>query len=119
MDIYWFFHPHHNPRLHSTALRQQELGELEQAATELLKSLTRARQRAARKPVPPLFPEHFDDVIKAARFISESLKTLCDAHPGDSKEALINLIKERSDFSGWEAWSSLVKEQLVEIGKEK
>lgn len=112
MDIYRFFHPHHNPRLHSTPLRQQELSELEQAASELLKALDRARQRTIRKPVAPILPQHFNDIIKAMRFVLGSLETLCDAHPGDSPQVLMDLIQERSGFSGWESWVALVQEQL-------
>ncbi len=113
MDIYRFFHPHHNPRLHRTALRQQELAELEQAASELRKSLERAQKRAERKPVAPIMAAHFDDIIKAARFIERSLGTLGDAHPGDSLEVLWELVNERSGFYGWDSWASLVREQLA------
>ena len=113
MDIYRFFHPHHNPRLHSTPVRQQELSELEQAASELLKALERASQRSARKTVPPILPQHFTDVIKAMRFVVSSLQTLCDAHPGDSLAVLRDIAQERSEFSGWENWTALVREQLA------
>lgn len=112
MDIYRFFHPHHNPRLHSTPLRQQEISELEQAASELLKALERAKQRTKRRTTPPILPEHFLDVIKAMRFVESSLQTLCDAHPGDTPEAIQELILERSQMSGWEAWTSLVNQQI-------
>ncbi len=114
MDIYRFFHPHHNPRLHNTPLRQQELGELEQASAELLKALSRAVQRCQRKPVPPIFPQHFCDILKAMRFVVRSLETLCDAHPGDGPEVLREIAMERSELSGWEAWTTLVKEQLAD-----
>ena len=113
MDIYRFFHPHHNPRLHSTPVRLQELSELEQAASELLKALERARQRTERSPVPPILPQHFTDIVKAMRFVVRSLETLCEAHPGDPPHALLDLIHERSGFSGWETWTSLVREQLA------
>ena len=113
MDIYRFFHPHHNPRLHSTPLRQQELSELEQAASELRKALDRARQRTERRPVAPLMPEHYRDIIKAMRFVESSLQTLCDAHPGDEYQTLCELIEERSDCSGWESWTSLVRQQIA------
>lgn len=112
MDIYRFFHPHHNPRLHSTPVRQQELGELEQAAAELRKSLERAKKRAERRPSPPILPEHYTDIIKAARFVEVSLRTLYAAHPGDSKMTLLDIIAERSEFAGWESWASLLREQL-------
>lgn len=117
MDIYRFFHPHHNPRLHSTALRQQELSELEQAASELRKSLERAKQRTSRKPMEPIFPSHFTDIIKAMRFVEMSLQTLCDAHTGDSYSALVDLIGERSSLTGWEAWTSLLRQQLAMDGR--
>jgi len=113
MDIYRFFHPHHNPRLHNVALRQQELSELEQAAAELIKALERAQQRVVRKPTPPLLPDHFVDLSKAMRFVSASLQTLCEAHPGDSREDVMKLIQERSNFAGWENWTTLVREQLA------
>jgi len=113
MDIYRFFHPHHNPRLHSTPLRQQEIGELEQAASELLKAIERAQKRTSRKASPPILPQHFNDIMKAMRFVVSSLETLCDAHPGDSLEALYELIQERSEFTGWESWTALLHEQLT------
>ena len=114
MDIYRFFHPHHNPRLHSTPLRQQELGELEQAAAELTKALERAQKRSLRSPTPPIMAEHFADLLKAMRFVVSSLQTLCDAHQGDSKSDLLDLVTERSAQSGWETWTKLISEQLGE-----
>lgn len=113
MDIYRFFHPHHNPRLHSTPLRQQELGELEQAASELCKALVRAQRRLERKPVAPIMPVHFDDLLKAMNFVVSSLQTLCDSHPGDDLETLADLVRERSQFSGWESWTALLAEQMT------
>ncbi len=113
MDIYRFFHPHHNPRLHSTPLRQQELSELEQAASELRKALERARQRTSRVPVAPILPAHFKDVIKAMLFVESSLQTLVDAHNGDEATDLEDLINERSSLTGWEAWTTLLHEQLA------
>ena len=113
MDIYRFFHPHHNPRLHSTPLRQQELSELEQAAAELRKALDRAKRRAKRPSQSPILPQHFDDVIKAMRFVESSLQTLCDAHPGDSIEILWDMVHERSEFPGWQTWASLLDQQLL------
>ncbi len=112
MDIYRFFHPHHNPRLHSTPLRQQEISELEQAASELRKAIERARQRTTRNPAGVIMPAHFTDIIKAINFVEVSLQTLCDAHEGDDTKVLSELIQERSEFSGWEAWTSLLREQL-------
>ncbi|WKZ57460.1 MAG: hypothetical protein QY326_01980 [Bdellovibrionota bacterium] len=118
MDIYRFFHPHHNPRLHNTHLRQQELCELEQAASELRKALERAQARTRRAPTPPIMPEHFTDVLKAIRFVEASLQTICDAHPGDSEAELAQVVSERSELSGWESWTSLIREQLVSSRQE-
>jgi hypothetical protein len=109
MDIYRFFHPHHNPRLVNTALRYTELSELLQAAVELRKALERAQQRTSRQPIPPILSEHFADIIKAERFIEESLQTLCEVHPGDSEGELQGLASERSSSSGWEAWTKNVQ----------
>ena len=116
MDIYRFFHPHHNPRLLGTAPRQQEIGELEQAAAELLKAVQRAQQRSTRKAVAPILPQHFSDVIKALQFVVSSLATLCDAHPGDTLEELGDLINERADLPGWSNWTNLVREQIAFSG---
>lgn len=115
MDIYRFFHPHHNPRLHSTPLRQQELSELEQAASELRKALERAGHRTTRRPVAPIMPEHFADIIKAIIFVEKSLQTLCDAHPGDCQSSQRDLINERSSLSGWESWASLFSQQVETV----
>lgn len=112
MDIYRFFHPHHNPRLHSTPLRQQELGELAQAAAELRKALERAQKRTERATHPPILSQHFQDPIKAARYLEFALQTLVDVHPGDSSIVLRELVDERCEFSGWHLWTSLVQEQL-------
>ena len=113
MDIYRFFHPHHNPRLFSTPLRQHELCELLQAASELRKAIDRAQQRSERAPSPPILPQHFTDSLKALRFVEHSLETLIDAHPGEAVQELTNLIAERANFPGWEQWLTLVTEQLV------
>ncbi|MCB0329517.1 MAG: hypothetical protein KDD70_07635 [Bdellovibrionales bacterium] len=113
MDIYRYFHPHHNPRLFSTPLRQQELSELEQASSELRKALERARLRTERAPAGRILPSHFDDLLKAVRFLESSLQTLCDAHEGDSTDVLEELVEERVSLRGWEAWTRIVMEQLA------
>lgn len=58
-------------------------------------------------------PQHFTDLIKAIRFVEYSLQTLCDAHPGDNEQDLTDLINERSGFTGWENWTTLLSEQLI------
>lgn len=113
MDIYRYFHPHHNPRLFSTPLRQQELSELEQASSELRKALERARLRTERGTPSRILPSHFDDLLKAVKFIESSLQTLCDAHEGDTLEILNELVAERRGLRGWETWARIVTEQLA------
>jgi len=109
MDIYRYFHPHHNPRLGNTPIRYTELNELQQAAAELRKAIERAQQRISRQPVPPILPEHCSDIVKAARFIESSLQTLCEVHSGDSNEELEDIAAERSSSAGWEAWTQNVQ----------
>jgi len=118
MDIYRFFHPHHNPRLHSKALRAQELSELEQAASEILKALVRAQERTHRKPVGQILSIHFKDIVKAMEFVQRSLETLSQVHPGDSIDDLSALVNERSAAPGWDGWSTLVNQQII-IEKEE
>jgi hypothetical protein len=113
MHIHRFFQPHHNPRLINIAARQIELSELEQVATELCKALERIQQRTARRPVPPLMPAHFNDLIKAMNFVKHSLQTLVDAHPGDAPNTLMELYNERQELAGWETWTSVLKEQFT------
>lgn len=60
--------------------------------------------------------EHFADIIKAMRFVERSLQTLCDAHHGDSPQVLRELMRERSELNGWEAWTALLREQLHSVG---
>lgn len=199
MDLFRYFHPHHNPRLRSKALRAQELGELELAALELQRALERARvrthaaelhaasaltasatsvsvpsqgqiselgtanrpespPRSAGESVPPGFSasqitkasigakeeltweqlsfesnlsrrengrkspkpgrinsSHFEELLVAANYLVESLTTLAKAHPGDSEETIQELLRERQDAPGWEAWSRLLLERLKMI----
>lgn len=114
MDLYRYFHPHHNPRLRIVPLRMQELGELEQAATELERALERAALRADNVPVGPISSEHFEQVLIAARYLVDSLKTLTRAHPGDTPEAMTKLLDERAEAPGWETWARLVRQRLNE-----
>jgi hypothetical protein len=114
MDLYRFFHPHHNPRLNTTPIRYAELSELLQATTELRKALERGQHRTSKAPCPPILPEHFVDAIKAARFLEAALQAISEAHPGDSKEVLQEVVRERSSSSGWDAWTRSVQETLRE-----
>jgi len=113
MDIYRFFHPHHNPRLYRTGLRLQELNELEHAASELRKAIERAQQITDRQPCPPILTEHFTDLIKAMRYVETSLQTLMEAHPGDSMNERTALISERESMTGWENWTRTHEESIV------
>ena len=116
MDIYRYFHPHHNPRLYGKAVRLQELYELEQAAAELRKALARARKRTERKGFSEIGKRNFDDVIEAARFLQKEIKALCQVHPGDTEAELLEVAHERSNLVGWNNWSELV-DQSVEYNR--
>lgn len=112
MDLYRYFHPHHNPRLRNVPLRLQELGELEQAAIELKRALERAELRAEITGIGGIKKEHFSDVLVAIDYIAESLSTLTRAHPGDSLETMNQLLKEREEAPGWENWVRLLRQRL-------
>ena len=112
MDIYRFFHPHHNPRLLKKAVRQVELMELQQASAELRKAVERARQRVGLNPTAKLLPEHFSEIVKALRFAEESLQTLAQTQAGDKPQSMVDFVEERRGLKGWEEWSKLLVEQL-------
>lgn len=112
MDIYRFFHPHHNPRLYSAPIRQQELSELLQVATELLKAVERSKSRVKRYPLKNLNEVEFEPSIDALKDVLILLQTLIDLHPGDSREDLADLISERAQMTGWDNWTRLLGEQL-------
>lgn len=112
MDLYRYFHPHHNPRLRSHALRLQELGELEQAALELRNALKRAEIRSDAATVGGIRADHFSELVTALDYVIESLGTLSDAHPGDSTEVMFEMLKERKDAPGWESWCRLLQQRL-------
>lgn len=112
MDLYRYFHPHHNPRLRAVPLRIQELGELEQAATELARALERAALRSGHAPVGGISAEHLEQVLEAARYIVDSLHLLTAAHPGDTVDEMTRLLDERANAPGWETWSRLVRQRL-------
>ncbi|MCB0322254.1 MAG: hypothetical protein KDD69_01740 [Bdellovibrionales bacterium] len=117
MDLYRYFHPHHNPRLRTVALRHQELGELEQAARELKNAIKRAEIRSAnagdqqaQSGIPQA--EQFSDVLAALEFVVTTLGSLTSAHPGDSRDTMQALLKERYDAPGWENWTRLLQQRL-------
>lgn len=114
MDLYKFFHPHHNPRLNNVPIRYTELSELLQATTELRKALERAQHRASKAPCDPILPEHFVGAIKASKFLEAALQAISEAHPGDSTDVLKEVVRERSNISGWDAWTRSVHETLVD-----
>ena len=112
MDLYRYFHPHHNPRLRRTPLRLQELSELEQAVIELSKAVKRAEIRTAEAPVGGIREEHFEQVLVALDYLVESFGTLTKAHPGDDEEVMAELLKEREEAPGWENWARLLRQRL-------
>ena len=113
MDLYRYFHPHHNPRLKNAPLRLQELGELEQAAVELKLALERAELRTSVAPVGGIKGEHFTDLLVGMKYVVDSLHTLTKAHPGDATATMYQLLKERENAPGWENWSRLLKERIL------
>lgn len=119
MDIYRIFHPHHNPRLLKVPLRQHELSELEQVASELRYALKRARQRCVSSQASSIRGEHFDELIRAALFIECTLDRLIDSHEGDSESILLDLVHEREEFPGWENWANIVREYNARKSSEK
>lgn len=108
MDLYRYFHPHHNPRLRKKRLRMQEVGELEQAAVELRHALKRAFVRSTDTSEADIFPE----TLRAMDFVVDSLKLLLRNHPGDSSRVLGQLLKERQNAPGWESWCTLIRQRL-------
>ena len=112
MDLYRYFHPHHNPRLTKVPLRMQELGELEQAAIELKKAIERAEVRTAHAPVGGICKEHFSEMLVALDYLVESLSTLTKAHPGDDLDTMMHMLGERQNAPGWENWTRLLEQRL-------
>ncbi len=112
MDLYRYFHPHHNPRLRSVPLRSQELAELEQGAIELAKALKRAQIRSGNAPVAGFATERFALVLEAAQFIVDSLSAISRSYPEDDLGVMRQLLSERKDAPGWETWTRLLKQRL-------
>ncbi len=115
MELYRYFHPHHNPRLRQVSLRLQELGELEQAAVELRSAVRRAEIRSELAPVGRIQKDHFSEILVALDYIVESLSTLGKAHPGDDLSTLNSLLLERKDAPGWENWARLLRQRLQDV----
>lgn len=112
MDLYRYFHPHHNPRLKHSPLRLVELSELLQASIELKRAVQRAEIRAGNAPCGAIESEHFDDALVALEYVVETLQTLARAHPGDHFDGMTQLLKERQHAPGWENWTRLLRERL-------
>ena len=115
MDLYRYFHPHHNPRLRSVALRLQELGELEQAALELRKAVKRAEVRAENSLEESMQKAAFAEVHTALDYVVNTLSKISEAHPGDGLETMCKLLEERKNAPGWENWSRLLNQRLKMI----
>jgi hypothetical protein len=113
MDLFRYFHPHHNPRLRKVALRLQEVGELELAAKELARALKRAQIRVESSP-STITVEQVGQVLAAVDAASEMLTSLIELHPGDTEQDMERMIEERQHISGWENWTTIVRERLSE-----
>ena len=112
MDLYRYFHPHHNPRLRNVSLRLQELCELKQAAEELKRAVERAEIRAENSENGPIRRDHFSEILVALDYAVESLDVLENAHEGDSEQTMCDLLNERKDAPGWENWGRLLRQRL-------
>ena len=117
MDLYRYFHPHHNPRLRKTPLRLQEIGELSQAADELKRAIERAKLRTEAASVGAIRSQHFDDVLIAMEYVVESLEILTQAHPGDEHSEMLEMLRERQNAPGWENWSRLLRQRINIVGQ--
>ena len=121
MDLYRFFHPHHNPRLRQKALRHQEISELELAAKELLLALKRASLRLnstdSNSTENSAYIDLLEPAINATELATDFLGSLTEEFPEDKKSDFINLLKERKNAPGWEAWTRLLYERLFIIYK--
>lgn len=118
MDIFRYFHPHHNPRLRNVGIRLQELSELEQAARELKRAIERAKLRSERAPAGKITHDLFDGIVAAMDYSVESLATLVSAHPGDDISTVLSIANERKDSPGWDNWAELVQQRLREVEPE-
>ena len=58
-----------------------------------------------------------DPAINATELASEFLGNLAELYPEDEKEDFIDLLKERKNAPGWEAWTRLLYERLHIIYK--
>ena len=110
MDIYNFFYSHHNPKIKSKSLRQQEVLELYQVVQELMKALKVAGIRTETALKPPYLGQHFSDLVSQLEPIANVLNNLAEAHPGDSDEDIKELIKERSNLPSWKNWTQLIED---------
>ena len=116
MDIYRFFHPHHNPRLRSIKLRLQELTEISLAVKEIDRVLKRTKRRLLHNETSLNLIE---DTINAINLAYELLETNIRNYPEDTPEDLEQMLKERLQAPGWEAWCKLVESRLAYITSER
>lgn len=114
MDLYRFFHPHHNPRLKNKPLRLQELSELELATKELQRALHRAIIRMETSNLDSL-REILHSSHEAIDLAKNLISQCIEEYPEDSDEDMLSLLSERKSAPGWEAWTTLLSEKLKSI----
>lgn len=119
MDLYRYFHPHHNPRLRNTPLRLQELAELQQAVSELRKAIKRAEIRSEDSVDAVINSSYFSQILEATDYILDALTKLTDKHPGDELPQLKKMIEERKDAPGWENWTRLLSQRITALEKSR
>ncbi len=115
MDLYRFFHPHHNPRLRNRAIRLQELSELELAAKELYRALERASIRITASESEAIPASLISASSEAIELAAELLHQMVELQPEDSEEDMKALLEERKSAPGWEAWCILLRERIEMI----
>lgn len=119
MDLYRYFHPHHNPRLRNKPLRLQEIAELQQSVSELRKAIKRAEIRSESAGDETINSSYFSQILEATDYILDVLTKLTDKHPGDEIEQLKQMIEERKDAPGWENWTRLLNQRITALEKSR
>ena len=133
MDLFRYFKPHHNPKLHDIPPRSQEFFELLQAAKEFslavqraqvrIESSSKIRQNGIMKIVDhdtnEKIKNQLGNCVLSLNFIESALSHIIEKIPPDSLGDLEDLIKEREGLVGWENWVMLLKESLSSMNDSK
>ena len=127
MDLFRYFKPHHNPKLHDIPPRSQEFYELLQAAKEFNLAVQRAQIRieASSKirtdnlikiidhDTNQRIKVELDNCVLSLNFIESAMLKIIESIPSDSLDDLHDMIQEREGLTGWENWVLLLRESLA------